>query len=378
MLVGILEGMPSGVGLVAARDIDPSLAARQKGYGRGRRQQIEQDQAQIVSGVRFGVTTGAPIAILLRNRDWSNWKERMSVEPGGIDDRPVTVPRPGHADLAGALKYGHEQDIRNVLERASARETAMRVAIGAIARKLLLDVGIETMAYVTAIGDIQIEAETDEAIFSSRDRIDASPLRMPSSAREEEAIAAIDRAKREGDTLGGVAECIIRGLPPGVGSHVHWDRKLDGLLAQVAMSIQAAKAVEIGAGIQAAKGRGSEVHDSITIAEGRLGRERNNAGGIEGGMTNGENIRVRAHMKPISTLMRPLASVDLRSHESTEAHIERSDVCAVPAFSVILEHVLAIAVASECLGTFGGDTLDELRTRVNERRARMTTPGKPV
>jgi chorismate synthase len=372
MLVGILEGLPSGLELVASRDIDPSLAARQQGYGRGRRQQIEQDTARIVSGVRFGVTTGAPIALLLQNRDWANWKDRMSIEPVGQEDRPVTVPRPGHADLAGALKYGHERDIRNVLERASARETAMRVAIGAIAKKLLAEIGIETIAYVTAIGDISV-ARSNESTFPSRSAIDASPLRTAVPAHDIEMISAIDRAKKEGDTLGGVAECIIRGVPPGVGSHVHWDRKLDGLLAQAAMSIQAAKAVEIGAGVLAGQLRGSEVHDAISVAHGTLGRVRNNAGGIEGGMSNGEDIVVRAHMKPISTLMRPLDSVDLVSREATTAHIERSDVCAVPAFSVILEHVLAIAIASECLTTFGGDTLDELRARVIGRRALLST-----
>jgi chorismate synthase len=369
LLVGILEGMPAGLSLVAERDIDPVLRERQKGYGRGRRQQIEQDTVRIVSGVRFGVTTGAPIALLIENMDSSHWKERMSVLPHEADPNPVTVPRPGHADLAGAIKYGHESDMRNVLERASARETAMRTAIGAIASTLLHAIEIDSVCYVKSIGGIGAETSLDP--FEQRHVLNASPVRVLDKRAEEKIIEAIDRAKEDGDTLGGVVECVIWNVPPGIGSHVHWDRKLDGLLAQSVMSIQAVKAVEIGAGLSAAMSPGSMTHDPIEMRDGAIVRSRNNAGGIEGGMSNGEAIVIRAAMKPISTLMRPLESVDLVTGEATRAHIERSDVCAVPALAVIVEQVVALTIASELLETFGGDTLTELRARVEERRAAL-------
>jgi chorismate synthase len=372
LLVGILEGMPSGLSLIASRDIDPALAARQKGYGRGRRQKIENDRARIVAGVRFGVTTGAPIGILIENKDWQNWQERMSVEPAE-NTRPVTVPRPGHADLAGALKYGHQEDVRNVLERASARETALRVAIGAIAKKLLAELAVESVSYVTAIGGIELPSISTDVIFASTAAIDASELRMPAADFEASIKSKIDRAKEHGDTVGGTVECIVRGVPVGIGSHVQWDRKLDAAIAQAVMSIQAVKAVEIGAGVRAATSFGSEVHDAITVNHGTVSRASNNAGGIEGGMSNAEPIVVRAHMKPISTLMQPLGSIDLRTMKPTEAHIERSDVCAVPALSVIVEHVVALTVASELLETFGGDTMAELAERVASRRTLLST-----
>jgi chorismate synthase len=374
MLIGILDGVPSGLPLVASRDIDPVLAERQKGYGRGRRQQIENDRARIVSGVRFGVTTGAPIGIILQNRDWDNWREKMSVEPTETEVKRVTVPRPGHADLAGALKYGHESDMRNVLERASARETAMRVAIGAVASRLLHEIGVESVGYVVAIGGISAQIASEFDVFSAKDMIAASPVRMPNNTCEADVLGRIDLAKSNGDTLGGVVECIIRGVPAGVGSHVQWDRKLDGILAQAVMSIQAVKAVEIGAGTKASASFGSEVHDAIATDGADITRRGNNAGGIEGGMSNGEPIMIRAHMKPISTLMQPLGSVDLESREAREAHIERSDVCAVPALSVIVENVAALTVASEILDTFGGDTMDEVRRRVADRRSLLAQP----
>ncbi len=369
MLVGILEGMPAGLSLIAERDIDPILRERQKGYGRGRRQQIEQDRARIISGVRFGVTTGAPIALIIENKDWSHWKERMSVLPQEGDSNPVTVPRPGHADLAGAVKYGHQTDMRNVLERASARETAMRTAIGAIASTLLHEVGIETVAYVKSIGGIEAEITGD--VFECREELQASVVRVCDGDAEHRIIEAIDKAKENGDTVGGIVECVVRGTPPGIGSHVHWERKLDGLLARAVMSIQAVKGVEIGAGISAATQSGSETHDPILVKDDVITRGQNNAGGIEGGMSNGERIVVRAAMKPISTLMRPLQSVDLATGEPTEAHIERSDVCAVPALAVIVEQVVAYTIASELLNTFGGDTLDELRSRIDERHGAL-------
>jgi chorismate synthase len=366
MFVGILEGMPAGLSLVAERDIDPILRERQQGYGRGRRQQIEQDAARIISGVRNGVTTGAPIALLIQNKDWKHWKERMSVEPTDAPISHVTIPRPGHADLAGGMKYDHFDDLRNVFERASARETAMRVAIGAIASTLLRALEIESIVYVTAIGGISSDTPND--VFAARERLAASRVRVFDSEAEEKIIEAIDFAKKEGDSVGGTIECIVRNVPPGIGSHVHWDRKLDGLLAQAVMSIQAVKAAEIGLGKAAAGRHGSETHDSIHIEDGCIHRGANNAGGIEGGMSNGEPIIVRAAMKPISTLMRPLPSVDLATGEARDAHIERSDVCAVPALAVIVEQVVAITLASELLETFGGDTLTELIERVAIRR----------
>jgi chorismate synthase len=367
MLVGILEGMPAGLSLIAERDIDPILQERQRGYGRGHRQKIENDSARIISGVRNGVTTGAPIALLIQNKDWEHWKERMPVAPSDTELQPVTVPRPGHADLAGAMKYGHT-DLRNVLERASARETAMRCAIGAIASTLLRALNFESACYVTAIGGIVAEADTIEEVFDARETFLVSSVRMLNHLIEEQVIAKIDEAKANGDTLGGTVECVVRNIPPGIGSHVQWDRKLDALIAKAVISIQAVKAVEIGAGLHAARSFGSQVHDSIGIREGTIVRGSNNAGGIEGGMSNSEPIVVRAHMKPISTLMRPLRSVDLATGEATQAHIERSDVCAVPALAVIVEQVVALTIAGELLETFGGDTLLELKDRVAIRR----------
>jgi chorismate synthase len=368
VLTGILEGMPAGLSLIAERDIDPILKERQRGYGRSHRQKIESDAATITSGVRHGITTGAPIALTIQNKDWGRWQEKMSVTPVDTEIDRVTIPRPGHADLAGALKYGHE-DIRNVLERASARETAMRVALGAIANTLLSGLGIESIAYVAAIGKTNAFSHDP---FQERDKIAESQVRVNSRDAETEIIKEIDAAKSNGDTMGGIVECWVRGMPVGVGSHVHWDRKLDALIAQAVMSIQAVKAVEIGAGLNAAHALGSEVHDGISLNDSILARTRNNAGGIEGGMSNGEDIIVRAAMKPISTLMQPLRSVDLSSGEETNAHIERSDICAVPALAVIVEQVVALTLASELLETFGGDTVDELRSRIDERRKALT------
>jgi chorismate synthase len=376
MLVGILEGIPAGLSLVAERDIDPALRERQQGYGRGRRQQIEQDSARMVSGVRNGVTTGAPIALLIQNKDWAHWKERMPLEPSDAPISKVTIPRPGHSDLAGAMKYSHFDDLRNVFERASARETAMRVAIGAIASTLLRALGIESVAYVASIGGIS--GLDPEDVFAARALLAASRVRVFDATAEDKIIAAIDLAKKEGDSLGGVVECVVRNVPPGIGSHVHWDRKLDGLLTQAVMSIQAVKAVEIGLGKAAAERRGSETHDSILVETGGIHRGANNAGGIEGGMSNGEPIILRAAMKPISTLMHPLPSIDLGTGDVREAHIERSDVCAVPALAVIVEQVVAITMASELLETFGGDTLTELSERVAiRRRALHRTSATP-
>jgi len=373
MLVGILEGMPGGLSLIASRDIDPLLQERQKGYGRGRRQQIENDTARIVSGVRFGVTTGAPIALLIQNKDWKNWSEKMSVLPTDSQEevRKVTIPRPGHADFAGAIKYNHEADIRNVLERASARETAMRTAIGAIAITLLRECGIEVLAYVRSIGSI--EAQKEEYLTKIKAAIQQSQLRTYDAQIEQAMIREIDLAKEQGDTLGGVVECVVTGVPVGLGSHVQWDRKLDGLLAQALMSIQAVKGVEIGSGFTAARSKGSEVHDSFTLNDNSIDRQSNNAGGLEGGMTNGNPITVRVAMKPISTLMQPLNSIDLLTGEAVKAHIERSDVCAVPALSVIVEAVAGFTIAQSMLETFGGDTMSELKERLLVRHSKTSS-----
>lgn len=366
MLVGILDGIPAGLPLVAERDIDPILAERQKGYGRSRRQQIENDKAKILSGVRFGVTTGSPIAIEIENKDWANWKEKMAVAGEAPSDlKRVTVPRPGHVDLAGAIKYGHTDDVRNVFDRASARETAMRVALGAIANTLLSAVGIVSLSFVRSIGKVQTDAVVTHELIES---IKNSPVRCPESKAEKEMMSLIDQVKEKQDTLGGVVEAVFTGLPIGIGSSMQWDRKLDGKLAESLMSIQAVKSVEIGGGKDTAFAFGSAVHDDILVSEGKITRSGNNAGGLEGGMTNGEPLVVRVAMKPISTLMQPLPSVDLATMTHADAHIERSDVCAVPALSIIVENVAALTVADALLDTFGGDTLIELRERIDKRR----------
>lgn len=365
-LIGILDGMPAGLSLIAKRDIDPILAERQKGYGRSRRQQIENDKANILSGVRFGVTTGAPIAILIENKDWANWKEKMSVVGDPSHDlKRVTIPRPGHVDLAGAVKYGHTDDVRNVFDRASARETAMRVALGAIANTLLSSVGITSLSFVRSIGNVQTNIVVSK---ESTESIENSPVRCPDSKAEQEMMALIDEAKENQDTLGGVVEAVFKGLPIGVASAMQWDRKLDGKLADSLMSIQAVKSVEIGGGKNTAFEFGSSAHDDIIVSEGKITRSSNNAGGLEGGMTNGEPLVVRVAMKPISTLMQPLPSVDLSTMKPADAHIERSDVCAVPALSVIVENVTALTIADALLDTFGGDTLTELKERIEKRR----------
>ncbi len=367
-LVGIIDGMPAGLSLVAERDIDPILAERQRGYGRSHRQKIESDKAEILSGVRFGITTGAPIAITITNEDSENWENKMSVAPIDAEIKPVTIPRPGHADLAGAIKY-RQSDLRNILERASARETAMRVAIGAVASKFLKELSIVSVSFVRSIGIVSVsDSARPNELHKLHSVLDASELRMYDSIAEKNAKVLIDDAKTNGDTLGGIVEAHFTGLPIGIGSHVQWDRKLDGLIARSVMSIQAVKAVEIGRGISVAGMRGSECHDAIEIEDGDIARTSNNAGGIEGGMSDGMPIVVRAAMKPISTLMRPLSSVDLATGEAALSHIERSDICAVPSLSIIVENVVAFTLASALLDTFGGDAMAEVQERVALRR----------
>jgi chorismate synthase len=365
-LVSILEGMVAGLPLLAD-DVDVELGRRQQGYGRGRRMKIESDHAEILSGVRAGQTLGSPIAMLIHNRDWKNWQEIMDPAPRESDPerkRVVTRPRPGHADLSGMLKYDRD-DARDVLERASARETTARVAAGAICKKLLRAFDITVGSHIVHLGgvDARRPAKMPTDLNAAAD---ASPLRTLDAEVEAEMIARIDAAKAEGNTLGGIAEVVCDGVPVGLGSHVSWDRKLDGRLAAALMSIPAVKAVEVGLGVEGAKRKGSEVHDEIdpdesNVRAGRVRRRTNRAGGLEGGITNGEQIVLRASMKPISTLMRPLGTVEMKTREPAQAVAERSDVTAVPAMGVIAEAMTAFIVAQAFLEKFGGDSLGETR-----------------
>ena len=366
-LVVIVEGMPAGLP-ISADDLAPDLARRQLGYGRGRRMAIEQDRAEILSGVRHGETIGSPIALVIRNRDWPNWEYVMSVKAnppdtaGGARRAPVTRPRPGHADLAGGLKYERE-DLRDVLERASARETAARVAVGAIARAFLRRYGIEVASHVVAIGTAGL-AEPLDVTFADVQRLAADDdVRCVDGDVAAAMRTVIDAAKQAGDTVGGAFEVIAHHVPPGLGSYVQWDRKLDGRLAQALMSIPAIKAVGFGRAANVAADPGSRVHDEIVLNDRDEGtipglrRPTNRAGGLEGGVTNGEDLRVTAWMKPISTLMKPLRSVDLRTMSPSDATVERSDVCAVPAAAVVGEAMVSFILADAWLERFGADTV---------------------
>lgn len=367
-LTAVVEGAPAGLPL-SSDEIDRELRRRQGGYGRGGRMRIESDRAEFLSGVRHGQALGSPIALLIRNRDWANWTDAMSASPVdsmGDDEamRRVHLPRPGHADLVGALKYDRT-DARDILERASARETAARVACGAVAKRLLAELGITIGSHVASLGGI-VARVPDELPEDLNAASDPSPVRCLDADAEGAMIDAIDAAKRAGDTLGGVVEVVARGVPAGLGSHVSWDAKLDGRLAHALMSIQAIKGVEIGLGFEGAMRPGSRVHDPIVAdAEagrgGGFGRATNRAGGLEGGITTGQPLVVRAAMKPISTLMQPLATVDLRTGEIAEAVRERSDVCAVPAAGVVAEAMVALVLAAAVLEKFGGDNMTDLR-----------------
>jgi len=381
-LVTILEGLPAGL-TIDFDAITLELRRRQGGYGRGRRMVIESDRAQILSGVRRGRTTGAPVALLVRNKDWENWQNTMHVEaeapPGstGANRAPVVRPRPGHADFAGALKYDHD-DIRDVLERASARETAARVAAGCIARQLLLAIGCDITSHITGIGSVVVPSGAVVTFDAARALPPEAPLRCADTGLEQQMMAAIDTAKEAGDTLGGSFEVIARNVPIGLGSYVQWDRKLDGRLAQALMSIPAIKAVSVGDGVDGSRRPGSLVHDEIVAdpaaaAAGApmIKRPTNRAGGLEGGVTNGEELRVTGYMKPISTLMKPLRSVDLTTLEEAPAAIERSDTCAVPAAAVVAEAMVALVLADAVLERFGGDSLIDLRARVSGTGARI-------
>lgn len=366
-LTVLLDGVPAGLDLVATEHVDPWLRRRQGGYGRGRRQVIESDAARILGGVRAGRTTGAPVAMQIENRDWRNWEPIMAAEPGNEPrKRALTEARPGHADLTGGIKYRHK-DLRDVLERASARETASRVAAGAVALRLLAEAGVDASARVVAMAGVACDGGMD---WDRLDALDASPFRTFDTAAEERIRAEVDQAKRDGDTLGGVVEARFRGLPVGLGSHTQWDRKLDGRLAQAAMSIQAIKGMEIGDGWHASGVRGSAVHDPVFHdAERAYHRSSNRAGGLEAGMTNGEELVVRAAMKPIATLMKPLPTVDVVTHEPADAARERSDTTAVPAASIVVLAMTALVLADALLEKFGADTVAELRERVVAHRA---------
>ncbi len=370
-LISILEGAPAGIPLLAV-DVNADLTRRQQGYGRGHRMQIESDAVEFLSGVRAGFTIGSPIAMMIRNRDWENWREIMDPAPDTPDEsggtaprkRVVTRPRPGHADLAGMLKYDRD-DARDVLERASARETTARVAAGAICRKLLAEFGVKIGSHLVQLGGIDA-ALPDELPEDINAVSDASAVRTLDRVAEAAIIARIDEAKKSGDTLGGVCEVVCTGLPIGMGSHVSWDRKLDGRIGAAMMSIPAVKGVGIGIGFDAARQPGSAVHDEIlsggsSARSANLRRRTNRAGGLEGGMTTGEPLVVRVAMKPISTLMRPLATVEMKTGEAASAVAERSDVTAVPAMGVIAEAMLAFVMAQALIEKFGGDSLGEMR-----------------
>ena len=357
-LTVIIEGMPAGLE-ISQEDLRRDLKRRQGGHGRGGRQQIETDQARIVGGVRGGVSLGSPVALVLENRDHANWLAEMSPGKEGFEPQAITRLRPGHADLAGALKYGHD-DVRNILERSSARETAARVAAGGVARKLLEAFGIEILSFTQSVGPIDagysaIDPDTVEAAA-----IEESVVRCPDPELSARMVAAIDEAGERGDTLGGTFRVVARGLPIGLGSHVHWDRKLDARLAMAIMSINAVKGVEFGAGFEGAARPGSEFHDQIEFRAGHFKHLSNRAGGLTGGTTNGESLDLRVALKPISTMKRPMQSVDLQSKERVEAHYERSDVCVVPAAGVIGEAMVALTLAEAFLEKFGGDSMREI------------------
>lgn len=362
-LTTIIDGIPANMPLQAAA-INDMLARRQGGYGRGGRMKIETDRVDITSGVRHGYTLGSPITLVINNKDWENWRDIMAVEvTNDGNKKTITRPRPGHADLPGGMKY-RQRDLRNILERSSARETAARVAAGSVAKQFLNSLGVEILSHVVRIGGVKVERDlTWEELQGSRE----SPVYCADTVAAQEMVAAIEEAKAQGDTLGGVFEVRVRGLLPGIGSHVQWDRRLDGRLAQSVMSIQAIKGVEIGFGFRAGELSGSQVHDEIHYDEEKgYYRATNRAGGLEGGMTNGEELVIRAVMKPIPTLMQPLRSVNIATRQTERADVERADVCAVPAASVVGEAAVAFTLAQAILEQFGGDSMDVITKRWEE------------
>jgi chorismate synthase len=374
--------MPAGLPLSMEHDVDPELSRRQGGYGRGRRMKIESDTADLLSGVRLGETLGSPISMIIWNRDWKNWTTAMAHEAPAEDEnpkalRPHYLPRPGHADLVGAFKYDR-RDVRDILERASARETAARVACGAVAKRLLGEFGIRIGSHILSIGST--EAILQELPEDLNATADLSPVRCLDEAAASRMMLEIDDAKERGDTLGGVFEVVATGVPVGLGSYVSWDTKLDGRLAGAVMSVQAVKGIEIGLGFTGARQPGSEVHDAIVRNDdkpraGRIGRASNRAGGLEGGVSTGEPILVRGAMKPISTLRKPLPSVDLRDGSVGDAAVERSDVCAVPAAGVVAESMVALVLADAFLDKFGGDSVGEIRRNLDGYLTHLTERG---
>ncbi|RKD72853.1 chorismate synthase [Sinobaca qinghaiensis] len=366
----IIEGVPSQLELLQ-EDINTELKRRQGGHGRGRRMQIEKDTVAIAGGVRHGKTTGAPLALIVENDDFKHWTKIMGADPLTEEEekemkRVISRPRPGHADLNGAIKYGH-RDMRNVLERSSARETTARVSAGAVAKKLLKTLGIEVGGQVLEIGGIESKDRDYTDIHDLKERTEASPVRCLDKNAEKEMMQAIDDAKKDGDSIGGIVQTVITGMPAGVGSYVHYDRKLDAKIAGAVMSINAFKGVEVGLGFEAGRMNGSKVHDEILWEEGRgYYRSRNNLGGFEGGMTTGMPITIQGVMKPIPTLYKPLRSVDIETKEPFEASIERSDSCAVPAASVVMENVIAFEVANAILEMFGSDRIDAIQENIKK------------
>lgn len=371
-LTTIIEGVPAGLPLLAEQ-INEELARRQKGHGRGRRMQIEKDEAQILSGVRHGVTLGSPIALAVENRDFKHWTKIMGAAPLDQEEdseikRKITRPRPGHADLNGAIKYGH-RDMRNVLERSSARETTVRVAAGAVAKRILEELGVKVAGHVLEIGGVKAEKTSYASIDELKEVTEASSVRCLDEEAAVKMMQAIDDAKKNGDSIGGIVEVVVEGMPVGVGSYVQYDRKLDAKLAAAVMSINAFKGVEIGVGFEAAHKPGSVVHDEITWDEqAGFSRKTNNAGGLEGGMTTGMPIVVRGVMKPIPTLYKPLQSVDIDTKEAFQASIERSDSCAVPAASVVAEAVVAWELACALVEQFGQDRIDLLKENIEQHK----------
>jgi chorismate synthase len=366
-LTAILEGLPAGIA-ITTDDLAQDLARRRLGHGRGSRMSFEKDAVSFQGGVRHGVTQGGPIAVQIGNTEWPKWETVMAADPVAADvleqqarNAPLTRPRPGHADLVGMQKYGFD-DARPVLERASARETAARVALGTVVRAFLSQAfGIEVLSHVVSIGSAQVDPAASLPLPADLPRIDASPVRVFDEASGARLVAEVDEAKAAGDTLGGIVEVLVYGLPPGLGSHVHWDRRIDAKLAAALMGIQAIKGVEVGDGFEAARKRGSEVMDEIVRGDDGLTRTSGRLGGTEGGMTSGEVLRIRAAMKPISTVPRALRTIDTATGESSVAHHQRSDVCAVPAAGVVAEAMVALVIADAALEKFGGDSLEESR-----------------
>ena len=361
-LLGILDGLPAGLE-ISEEYIDRQLKRRQMGHGRGGRMKIEKDHAQIWGGVRHGLTLGSPIGILIDNLDWKNWTKKMSVEPVNEKVRPVTLPRPGHADLAGVHKYEFD-DIRNILERSSARETTMRVALGSVCRKLLEEIGIHVGSLVVQIHNVKDKSKYELTPDDINDKADKSPVRCLDTKAEKEMIEVIDKAKKAGDSVGGVFEVIATGVPYGLGSYTQWNNKLQARISTMMMSINAFKGIEIGSGFKSASQFGSKVHDEIGYHDGKFTRYTNNAGGVEGGMSNAQPIVLWMSMKPISTLIKPLRSVDIVTHQEKNAHKERTDSCAVPAASVVSESMLCITLVDALLEKFGGDSVNQLKSHM--------------